>query len=413
MGEPSSISEVFRTEWSRVVATLVRDLGDLDLAEDTTQEAFIAAAERWDAGSWPERPGAWLVTTARRKAIDRLRRDRGFDARLHELNRRIEATHEAASRPTGDDQLALILGCCHPALAPEGQVALTLRIVAGLSTAQIARAFLVSEATMTRRLTRAKEKIRLANIAFEVDCDRLVERLESVCGVIYSVFTEGHTSATDATVVRGDLCDEAIWLATLLAELVPDDPEVLGLLALLLFSDARRSARLGADGSPVLLADQDRTRWDQDKIARGLATLATAFASRSAGPYQLQAAIAALHSTAPSFESTNWDAIVDLYDVLLDGANDSIVALNRAAAVGHRDGPVAGLAALDVLTPAQRDVLSAYPYFHTCRAEFLAGVGDLRGAVREFEAALDGATSQPERLHLHARLSEVTERSPR
>lgn len=404
------LPEVFRTEWSRVVATLVRELGDLDLAEEATQEAFIAASETWTAESWPERPGAWLVTTARRRAIDRIRRARALDARLPELHRRADAGHdELPDLRLVDDQLALVLGCCHPALPTDGQVALTLRIVAGLSTAQIARAFLVSEATMTRRLTRAKNKIRVANIPFDVDRDRLRERLESVCGVIYSVFTEGHTSAADATLVRGDLCDEAIWLAGLVADLVPDDPEVLGLLALLLLTDARRATRLTPDGSPVLLADQNRSRWDRDEIARGLATLATAFSARSAGAYQLQAAIAALHSTATSFESTNWDRIVDLYDVLLARSNDAVVALNRAAALGHRDGPAAGLSALDSMLPAHRDELSDYPYLHICRAEFYAGVGNHSTATAAFESALRLTSNEAERRHIRTRLDEISD----
>lgn len=408
-----SLTEVFRTEWPRVVATLVRDLGDLDLAEDAAQEAFTAAAAAWTSDSWPTRPGAWLVTTARRKAIDHLRRTSRFDTRLPELHRLAESRDVHSDADTSprlvDDQLALILGCCHPALPTDGQVALTLRIVAGLSTAQIARAFLVSEATMTRRLTRAKNKIKVANIPFEVDPDRLRDRLEPVCGVIYSVFTEGHTSATDATLVRGDLCEEAIWLAGLVAELVPDDPEVLGLLALLLLSDARRSTRLAPDGSPVLLEDQDRDRWDREEISRGLATLAGAFSMGSAGPYQLQAAISALHSTAPSFDKTNWDRIIALYDVLLTRFDDAIVALNRGAAIGHRDGPSAGLAELDAMTPAQHRVLAQYPYLHTCRAEFLLASGDPTGAASAFESAIQLTTNEAERRHLHRRLLEIYE----
>lgn len=286
------ITTVFRAESPRVVATLVRDLGDLDLAEDAAQEAFVVAADTWTENDRPDAPGAWLVTTARRKAIDRIRRERRFEGRLPDLLLRSEnmtAANESGSRHgLGDDRLALVLGCCHPALAPDGQVALTLRIVAGLSTAQIARAFLVSEETMTRRISRAKRKIRVANIAFEVDRDRLVDRLGAVCAVIYAIFTEGH--------------------------------------------------RVAADGTPALLADQDRSRWDRDKISRGLAVLATAFTSRRAGPYQLQAAIASLHATAPTFGDTAWDRIVDLYDVLVAQSGGPVTALNRAAAIGHWDG---------------------------------------------------------------------------
>lgn len=407
------LAEVFRTEWPRVVATLVRDLGDLDLAEEAAQDAFTAAASAWSSDSWPTRPGAWLVTTARRKAIDNLRRAHRFDARLPELHRRAEISAERVDADRQhrlvDDQLALVLGCCHPALPGDGQVALTLRIVAGLSTAQIARAFLVSEATMTRRLTRAKTKIRVANVPFELNRDRLRERLEPVCAVIYSVFTEGHTSATDATLVRGDLCDEAIWLARLMAELVPDDAEVLGLLALLLLSDARRSTRLAPDGSPMLLADQDRASWDREEIARGLASLATAFSIGSSGPYQLQAAISALHSTSPSFEETNWAGIVALYDALLTRSDEAIVELNRAAAIGHRDGPSAGLAAIDAMAPDRLDELEQYPYLHISRAEFLARSGDRAGATSAFTTAIDLTTSEPERRHLRRRLAEMAE----
>lgn len=414
MIEPGRFSDVFRAEWPNVVATLVRDLGDLDLAEDSAQEAFAAAASHWPLDGWPDSPGAWLVTTARRKAIDRLRRQQGFDRRIPELVRRTDSIG-AERRDTGasthglfDDRLALILGCCHPALAPEGQVALTLRIVAGLSTAQIARAFLVSESTMTRRITRAKRKITGANIVFRADRDRLFERLGPVCAVIYSIYTEGHTSATDASLVRGDLCEEALWLAGLLSDLVPDEPEVAGLLALLLFSDARRATRTAADGSVVLLPDQDRERWDGAKIARGLAALAVAHSAGRPGPYQLQAAIAALHATAPSFEATDWERIIDLYDVLVAEQGDAVTALNRAAAIGHHRGPAAGLAAVAELPDEHVDRLADYPYFHACRGEFEASVGEADRARRSLQRALELTTNAAERAHLTARLRAVS-----
>lgn len=416
----ADFAETFRTEWPKVVATLVRDLGDLDLAEDATQEAFVAAATHWTPDDWPDAPGAWLITTARRKAIDRLRRNRRFDERIPELATRLQpggsggvASHseETGGQPTPhglvDDQLALILGCCHPALPADGQVALTLRIVAGLSTAQIARAFLVSESTMTRRITRAKRKIEGANIVFRADRDRLSERLASVCAVIYSIYTEGHASATDASLVRGDLCEEALWLAALVNELVPDEPEVAGLLALLLLSDARRSSRISSDGSVVLLADQNRAEWDRSKIAEGLAALATAHASAQLGPYQLQAAIAALHATAPSFEATDWRRIISLYDALLADGADAVTALNRAAAIGHSDGPAAGLSALDALKPDDLTRLADYPYLHASRGEFLAALDRGEEARQAFQAAARLTKNDAERQQLSSRIDAI------
>lgn len=325
--EPDDVAAAFATLWPRLVATLVREVGDVGLAEDCVQEAFASAATAWAGSQTPDRPGAWLLAVARRKSIDHIRRS----ARLRELLPVVAIADrddlDGAEMTTEllDDQLRLVLGCCHPALSVDAQVALTLRIVAGLSTRQIASAFFVSEPTMTRRLTRAKTKIREANIPFtRSDRQTLEERLPTVCAVIYSIFTEGHASASAATLMRGDLCDEAVWLATLVAQLTPDEPEVSGLLALLLLIDARRATRTDSTGRPVLLADQDRTRWDRVMITRGLAVLGKAHAARLGGPYQYQAAIAALHATAPSFEVTDWAAIVGLYDV------------GRAMAVGGR-----------------------------------------------------------------------------
>ncbi len=410
MIDGSGVGDVFRDEWPRLVATLVRDVRDLDLAEDVAQEAFIEAATRWEVEGMPDRPGAWLLTTARRKAIDRARRSTRFRDRLPELEARARVGAERTEHELVDDQLALLLGCCHPALAPDAQVALTLRVVAGLSTAQIAKAFFVSEPTMTRRITRSKTKIRAAGIPFGVPgLDVLVDRLTVVCGVIYSIFTEGHTSATTANLVRGDLCDEAIWLAELLHELVPDEPEVAGLLALLLLTDARRDTRADADGHPVLLAEQDRSRWDQEKIARGLAMLAEAHAGRAIGSYQLQAAIAALHVTAPSFERTDWPSIVRLYDAILARTPSAVVALNRAVAVSHADGPAVGLAAIDAI-PSADDLdgdLADYPYFYSSRAELLARVDRLDDARLAFERALALSTSDAQSHHLRRRLADL------
>lgn len=412
MNQPVEVAEAFRLAWPSVVATLVRDFGDLDLAEDSAQEAFASAAAHWPTRGVPDVPTAWLVTAARRKAIDRLRRDQRFEGRVPELTRRAEeAAADSAPVAHGlvDERLALILGCCHPALPPDGQVALTLRVVAGLSTAQIARAFLVSESTMTRRISRAKQKIAGANIAFRADRERLPERLAVVAAVIYSIYTEGHARSTDAALTRGDLCEEALWLAELLADLLPDDAEVAGLFALLLFSDARRSARTAADGSLVLLADQDRDQWDRSKIGRGLAALAAAHAGGRHGPYQLQAAIAALHATAPSFEETDWARIVAVYDVLVADRGDAVTALNRAAAIGHHRGPEAGLEALGELSEPHLDRLDEYSYLHACRGEFEAAAGQVDRARRSLKRALQLTTSDAERDHLSGRIRELHE----
>ena len=415
MIDTSGVTGVFRDEWPRLVATLMRDLGDLDLAEEAAQEAFLEAAVRWGRDGLPDRPGAWLVTTARRKAIDGLRRRARLDERLPELQRRADRAADAPSHQLVDDQLALLLGCCHPALAPDAQVALTLRVVGGLSTSQIARAFLVTDDAMARRLSRSKTKIRAANVPFTpVDVDTLLERLPAVCAVIYSIFTEGHTSATSTALVRGDLCDEALWLADLLADLVPDAPEVLGLLALLLLVDSRRDARLDDDGTPVLLTDQDRSRWDRDKIERGLAVLARAHRHRSAGPYQLQAAIQAVHTAAPGAGDTDWDAIVGLYDVLLLRQPTAVVALNRAVAVAERDGPDAGLAAIDAIATEAcgGDPLGDYPYRHSTRAELLARAGRAREAIAAFDEAIRHSGNGAQLEHLRRRRALVADRHP-
>jgi RNA polymerase sigma-70 factor (ECF subfamily) len=410
------VDEVFRTEWPRLVATLMRDVRDLTIAEDAAQDAFIEASTRWPTEGVPERPGAWLVTTGRRKAIDRIRRVRRFDERLPALT--AEAAISAGAESSGadlddealDHQLALLVGCCHPALAPEAQVALTLRIVAGLSTPQIARAFLVSEATMTRRLTRAKAKVRSARIPFETPGRATVnERIGVVCEVISSIFTEGHASSTDTALIRGDLCEEAIWLAELLSRLVPTDPEVAGLHALLLLTDARRPSRLDRHGAPILLADQDRSLWDQPMIARGLAELARAHSFHRGGPFQLQAAIAALHATAPTFGATDWPAVLRLYDVLLRRQPNALVALNRAIAVDRVHGPAVALAALDAI--AQADDLTGdvdgYVYFHTARADVLARLDRRDDAAIALDRAIECSTNESERSFLRRRREDL------
>lgn len=407
------VAAAFRTEWPRLVATLLRDFGDLTVAEDAAQDAFVEATRHWQNDGPPDQPGAWLLTTARRKAIDRMRRSTRFEHRVPLLVQReagLKRIDEDGNRLI-DDQLALLVGCCHPALAPDAQVALTLRSVAGLSTAQISRAFLVSESTMTRRITRSKSKIRAARIPFDPpDLTTLQLRIPAVCGVIYSIFTEGHSSTTEAPLVRGDLCDEAIWLGELLVTLAPDDAEVAGLLALMLLIDARRPTRLHG-GAAVLLADQDRSRWDSHTIARGLAELARAHALRSAGMFQFQAAVAALHATAPSFEATDWAAIVRLYDVMLRRQPLALIALNRAIAVGQLKGPRHGLAALDAI-PLADDLdgdLDEYVYFHSARAEALADLGRREESRQAYRRAIDVSTSQPLREHLERRVRVLAE----
>jgi RNA polymerase sigma-70 factor, ECF subfamily len=415
------VADVFRAEWPRLVATLMRDVGDLTIAEDAAQDAFIEASTRWPTDGVPDRPGAWLITTGRRKAIDQIRRMRRFEDRLPVLaadaatviSQSTESAHvDLDGEQALDDQLALLVGCCHPALAPEAQVGLTLRIVAGLSTPQIARAFLVSEETMARRLTRAKSKVRAARIPFDPpNLDTLAERVGAVCEVISSIFTEGHASATDTALIRGDLCEEAIWLAELLSKLVPTDPEVAGLHALLLLTDARRSSRLDHHGSPILLADQDRTQWDQPMIARGLAELARAHSFLRGGPFQFQAAIAALHATAPTFDATDWPAVLRLYDVLLQRQASALVALNRAIAVDHVHGPDAALAALDAILQADdlTGDVNGYVYFHTVRADVLARLDRLDDAATALDRAIECSTNESERSFLRRRQHDLNE----
>lgn len=409
------ISEVFSEEWTRIVAILVRDFGDLGAAEDAAQEAFAEASRRWAADGMPDRPAAWLLTTARRRAIDRLRRAQRFDALIpligsDDADRTARGEHDLEIDEALDDQLALLVGCCHPSLAAEAQVALTLRIVGGLSTVQIARAFLVSEPTMARRISRAKEKVRLAGIPFDPPTvATLAERLPAVCGVIHSIFTEGHTSSGTGELVRGDLCDEAIWLGELLHRLLPHEAEVAGLLALMLLIDARRATRTADDGELILLADQDRDAWDRVKIDRGLMVLSRAFAARDAGVFQLHAAIAAHHANAPSFADTDWHGIVRLYNGLLRRQPTALLALNRAVAVAEAVGPEDALVALDAI-PVAEDLegdLADYPYFHAARGECLARLSRDSEAVDAFDRALTCCGSDAERRHLEQRREQL------
>jgi RNA polymerase sigma-70 factor (ECF subfamily) len=402
------IERLYRTESRRVLATLIRLLGDFDLAEEALQDAFTAAMAQWPGDGLPANPRAWLVSTGRFKAIDRLRRRARFDAALGELAARL---HDQVPDPAdeddqvlGDDRLRLIFTCCHPALPPDAQVAMTLREVCGLTTEEVARAFLTRAPTVAQRIVRAKARIREAAIPYEVPPpDELPGRLAAVLRVVYLVFTEGYAPAAGASVVRADLAAEAIRLGRLLAELLPDEPEVLGLLALLLLVDARRAARTTADGDLVLLADQDRGRWDRDLIAEATARLRPAVAAEPVGPYTLQAAIAATHAGAASAEATDWARIVGLYDLLARADPSPVVELNRAVAVAMRDGPAAGLALVDDLLG--RGQLDGYHLAHAARADLLRRLGRTADARAAYRRALALAAQGPERRFLQRRLA--------
>lgn len=404
---PSPVEVTFRSEWAPIVATLVRQFGDLDLAEDATQEAFLEASRRWRKDGAPANPAGWLVTTARRKVIDRIRREKRYKELLVQVGH--TARDETAdSEPRNADLLALLFGCCHPALSPEAQVALTLRSLGGLTTGQIARAFLVPEATMAKRLVRAKEKIRTAGIPFQIPAtisDRS-DRVRAVHAVIYAIFTEGHAASVGQTTVRGQICDEAIWLASKLVELMPEDSESHGLAALCLLTDARRPARVGSAGQQILLADQNRSLWDQSKIQAGLVHLQMAHGLGELGPYGLMAAMASFHSTAPSFDATPWNQIIGLYDRILDQHGGAVIALNRAVAVAERDGPEVGLLALEELSSNHE--LDSYRYFHSARAELLTRIGRLNEAAAAFRAAIAVCANDGEREWFQTRLNEVS-----
>jgi RNA polymerase sigma-70 factor (ECF subfamily) len=403
------VDAVYRSDSRRVLATLIRLLGDFELAEEALHEAFTTAVERWPLEGTPANPRAWLVSVGRFKAIDGLRRRARFDASLAELAERLDAdANDAAPRDDDgleDDRLRLIFTCCHPALPPGAQVALTLREVCGLTTEEIARAFLTATPTVAQRIVRAKTKIRDAHIPYQVPARAdLPDRLDTVLHVVYLVFNEGYFASSGASLTRHDLSGEAIRLGRLLVELLPD-PEAMGLLALMLLHESRRAARSSASGELILLDEQDRSLWNRPQIAEGSALVERALAMRRIGPYTLQAAIAAVHAQAPTAAATDWAQIVGLYDVLARAEPSPVVELNRAAAVAMRDGPLAGLTLIDTILA--RGELGDYHLAHSARADLCRRLGRTTEARAAYQRALELTLQEPERRFLIRRLHEL------
>jgi len=394
---------VFRQEYGRAVAVLVRVFGDIDAAEEAVQDAFTAAVQRWPSTGLPASPAGWIITTARNRAIDRFRREASREDRHAQAALLYAGSEPAEEGAVRDDRLRLIFICCHPALATSVQVALTLRLLGGLSTAEIARAFLVPEPTMAQRLVRAKGKIRDARIPYRVPSEaELPGRLRAVMAVIYLIFNEGYTASSGERFVREDLCGEAIRLGRLLAELMPDEPEVRGLLALMLLIESRRASRTNSDGDLVLLADQDRGLWDRGLIAEGQAIVRQCLERNRPGPYQIQAAIQAVHSDAPEAAATDWWQIVQLYNQLLVVASSPVVALNRAVAVAEVEGPDAALTLVDDLD------LDGYHLFHAIRADLLRRLGRNAEAALAYEAAIARTENVTERQFLERSRQALT-----